>query len=357
MKIKMVDIARHLGVSKATVSLAVNGKPGVNEETRRMVLECLEEMKKNNGVIPVKENIVTVSGHPVNQMIKIVIVNHSKGAACNSETDLWSDVLATFDSEARRLGYLYGVTYLNDDIAQTEAVITECNMDFVAGVLRFIDNEEHFILMAKTDGTNLFGLKEEDQNLLERIKKPLVLYDCELPDSRYSSVCADNRQMLKSAVDYLYKEGVSDIYYFCTGKDNYNYRVRKEAFLNTKSNEDTASAKHILDLGDEIPKITETLLEWLRKNPLPQGILFENQQISIGALTALRKYGVNIPQEVKVVGFGMIPDYIYQDIKLVQMRISEIEGVLLTMDLLDKKIRQYSMSKVKIYTETEMIIS
>ena len=69
MKIKMVDIAKHLGVSKATVSLAVNGKPGVNEETRRMVLECLEEMKKNNGVIPVKENIVTVSGHPVNQMI------------------------------------------------------------------------------------------------------------------------------------------------------------------------------------------------------------------------------------------------------------------------------------------------
>ena len=296
MKIKMVDIARHLGVSKATVSLAVNGKPGVNEETRRMVLECLEEMKKNNGVIPVKENIVTVSGHPVNQMIKIVIVNHSKGAGCNR--------------------------------------------DLVGGVLLF--------------GTEL---KEEDQNLLERIKKPLVLYDCELPDSRYSSVCADNRQMLKSAVDYLYKEGASDIYYFCTGKDNYNYRVRKEAFLNTKSNEDTASAKHILDLGDEIPKITETLLDWLRKNPLPQGILFENQQISIGALTALRKYGVNIPQEVKVVGFGMIPDYIYQDLKLVQMRISEIEGVLLTMDLLDKKIRQYSMSKVKIYTEAEMIIS
>ena len=89
----------------------------------------------------------------MNQMIKIVIVNHSKGAACNSETDLWSDVLATFDSEARRLGYLYGVTYLNDDIAQIEAVITECNMDFVAGVLLF--------------GTEL---KEEDQNLLERIK-------------------------------------------------------------------------------------------------------------------------------------------------------------------------------------------
>ena len=66
---------------------------------------------------------------------------------------------------------------------------------------------------------------------------------------------------------------------------------------------------------------------------------------------------MNIPQEVKVVGFGMIPDYIYQDLKLIQMRISDTEGVLLAMDLLDKKIHQYSMSKVKIYTEAEMIIS
>ena len=60
---------------------------------------------------------------------------------------------------------------------------------------------------------------------------------------------------------------------------------------------------------------------------------------------------------MKVVGFGMIPDYIYQDLKLVQMRISDTEGVLLAMDLLDKKIRQYSRSKVKIYTEAEMIVS
>lgn len=35
VKIKMVDVARYLGVSKATVSLAVNGKPGVNEEARK----------------------------------------------------------------------------------------------------------------------------------------------------------------------------------------------------------------------------------------------------------------------------------------------------------------------------------
>lgn len=51
MKVKMVDVARHLGISKATVSLAVNGKPGVNEQTRQKVLECIKELENNGGVL------------------------------------------------------------------------------------------------------------------------------------------------------------------------------------------------------------------------------------------------------------------------------------------------------------------
>ena len=51
MKIKMVDVAKRLGISKATVSLAVNGKPGVNEQTRQKVLECIKELEKNKDYI------------------------------------------------------------------------------------------------------------------------------------------------------------------------------------------------------------------------------------------------------------------------------------------------------------------
>lgn len=340
MKIKMVDIAKHLGVSKATVSLAVNGKPGVNEETRRMVLECLEEMKKNNGVIPVKENIVTVSGHPANQMIKVVIVNHGKQVVCDPELDLWSDVLTTFDSEARKLGYLYGMTYLNDSTVEAEAVIAECNMDLVAGVILF--------------GTEL---DEADTELLKQIEKPLVLYDCELASGRYSSVCIDNNGAVKNALKYLHKEGASDIRYFCTGKDIYNFRVRKETFQNTKIGEDVLPKKReIIELGEKIPKITENLLDWLRENLLPQGMLFENYQVSIGALTALQKYGVRVPQEVKIVGIDEIPDYICPDMCLTQMKIPHTERAIMAMDLLDKEIRYSWTVKVNIYAETEMIV-
>ena len=44
MNIKLEDVARRLGVSKATVSLALNGSPRVNERTRERVLAAAREM-------------------------------------------------------------------------------------------------------------------------------------------------------------------------------------------------------------------------------------------------------------------------------------------------------------------------
>lgn len=94
----------------------------------------------------------------------------------------------------------------------------------------------------------------------------------------------------------------------------------------------------------------------MRKNPLPQGILFKSTDFN-WCVDGASKVWSEHPTGSESCRIWYVPDYIYQDLKLVQMRISDTEGVLLAMDLLDKKIRQYSMSKVKIYTEAEMIIS
>ncbi len=44
MPIRMKDIANELFLSEATVSLALNGKRGVNEKTRKLVIETAERM-------------------------------------------------------------------------------------------------------------------------------------------------------------------------------------------------------------------------------------------------------------------------------------------------------------------------
>ena len=43
-KVTMKDISEKLGLSVNAVSLALNGKPGVSEETRRRVLNTADKM-------------------------------------------------------------------------------------------------------------------------------------------------------------------------------------------------------------------------------------------------------------------------------------------------------------------------
>ena len=45
MKVKAADIARQLGLSKATVSLALNNKPGVSNKTKKMIFEYIDKME------------------------------------------------------------------------------------------------------------------------------------------------------------------------------------------------------------------------------------------------------------------------------------------------------------------------
>ena len=345
MKIKMVDVARYLGVSKATVSLAVNGKPGVNEETRKKVLACIEEMEKNGGKIGqaeeaapyIQKNAIQRSA---NRLIKVLIVNHRKQVVCDPELDLWSEVLATFDAEARKRGYLYGLTYLNETEEEVNAVIEECNVDLVAGVILF--------------GTEMMP---EDYHILEKIKKPIVIYDYEMPDGMYSSVCIDNAGAVKKGLDLLHQSGARNVKYLCTGKNIYNFLKRKEAFQNTLvGNEYMPTKSDIVELGITIPKITEHMCEWLDSNPLPEGFLFENYQVSIGVMTALRRAGIHIPENIKVVGIDEISGYILSDVKLTQIKIPHAERAAMAMELLDKEITGQWNAKIKVFAEPEAIL-
>ena len=51
MNVKLEDIARLANVSKSAASLALNGKPGVSEETRATVLRIAKE----HNYVPLKK--------------------------------------------------------------------------------------------------------------------------------------------------------------------------------------------------------------------------------------------------------------------------------------------------------------
>ena len=46
MRLKAKEIAKELGVSEATVSLAFNDRPGINKETKRRILTYIREREE-----------------------------------------------------------------------------------------------------------------------------------------------------------------------------------------------------------------------------------------------------------------------------------------------------------------------
>lgn len=338
MKVKMADVARYLGISKATVSLAVNNKPGVNEETRQRIFRCIKEMEQAGTVL-----LPPAALHEKKEkrLIKVVIINHSQQVVCDPELDLWSQVFKTFDNEARKRGYLYGLTYLSERREEIDAVAEECNLDLVAGVIVF--------------GTEM---RTSDHAFLERIHKPLVLYDYELSDSRYSSVCIDNKGAVETALRLLTEAGALDIRYLSTGKSIYNFEKRREAYQNTLIGWERIPQKnHTVVLGNNIMEITEKALEWLNKNPLPDAFLCENYQVSVGMAAALRRSGIHLPKELYLAGIDEVPEYMLSGIPFIQLKVPHGERAEMAMDLLEKEISGLWEAKIKVFAGASVVMA
>lgn len=336
MKIKMVDVAKHLGVSKATVSLVVNNKPGVSEETRKKVLQCIDEMKQSAGK-KIEKNAEQISKQT--KFIKVVIINHDKKVVCDPELDLWTEVLTTFDTQARKMGYMYSLTYVGNEIKEREEVIKECNLPIVAGVIIF--------------GTEM---DEMDSEMIQLVNKPVVLYDYDMEDGAYSSVCIDNAGAVRNALHYCRDQGAKKIYYFATNKNIYNFKRRREAYLNTLIGwEQFPQKSDILSLGNTIPEITKNAEEWFSEHRLPDAIVMENYQVTIGVTAAMRKKGIGFSDEIQLVGIDEVPEYMTSGIPVLQMKVPHAERAAATMMLLHKMILGEWNVKVKILAESEMI--
>lgn len=332
----MADVARYLGISKATVSLAVNGKPGVNAQTRQRILACIEEMENHNGTAE-KEAIPMQAASL--RIIKVVIINHKKQVVCDPELDLWSAVLRTFDTEARKRGYLYGLTYLNETEEDVQQIIDECNLDMVAGVILY--------------GTEM---SPADYDIVHKIHKPLVIYDYEMQDGSYSSVCIDNARAVEMAVERMKRAGAADICYLSTGKDIYNFAKRREAYIHVMQRHGKLSPENsMIALGNSISEITGKAAAYFRTNKLPDAFLMENYQVSIGVLAAVRKLGILVPGDVKLAGIDEVPEYAMADLKLDQVCIPHVERASMAMSILDKEISGFWNTKIKVFAEPKFL--
>jgi LacI family transcriptional regulator len=278
MTVTLKDIAERAGVTSATVSMVINNKPNISENTRKKVLKIAKELNYYPNVIA--RGLATKKSNSIGVIVP------------NLASSFVVRVLQGIKSTNRDIEY---TVQLFDTVGQKE---TETQLFQRLARERRIDG---VILISST-------VTDEELNVFreESVPSIVVARNCEHLDSVY----VNNELGATDATDYLIGKGHTQIACVITEKNGVPINERLEGYRKSlgqhgityredllfKVDDDTMSnGIEVFHRIHELqPKVTAVFV--------PAG-----DMVAIGLIKEAKKKGVKVPEELAVVGFDDIP--------------------------------------------------
>lgn len=327
------EIAEKLKISPSAVSLALNGKPGVSENTRALVLETAMQMGYSK--------LESLPGPNVSRTICFVRYA-GRIVQIAEHTSFSSFVLQGVESRATELGYSTQVRYLNaGDMYNRQT-------------LDFIRNADGIIFLG-TDITEV-QLPEIEQLFESLGNTPVVVVDSKLLSNRVDCVINDCYGGAKAAADYLLQSGHKRIGYVCAKQRIRNLDERRKG-VQAALDRAGLSLDTVIEVDISSEGAFQDFDAWLKGNPvLPEALFAENDIIAAAAMRALKKQGYRVPDDISVIGFDDIPMCEMLDPPLTTVHAFKEELGVVAVELLDRRIKRgetpHQMSSVGILTTT-----
>jgi LacI family transcriptional regulator len=332
MGVTIKDLAEKLNVSPATVSLALNNRPGVNEQTRAQVLELARQLGYGAGTAAVSRRERKICGN-----IRLVV--YRKAGRVVADTPFFMALTEGIEAECRRNGSQLIISHVGD--AES--------FDQVMAIVH--DNPRDGIILLATE------LSLSDFIPFFKSGHPLVVLDGSLADSQCDTVLINNIQGASEAVGELIRQGHRQIGYFKSAFPIYNFGQREQGVRQT-----LASAG--LKLEDRFICAVEPSIEgsyrgvsgWLDQNPtLPTAFFADNDIIAFGAMKALREHGLAVPADVSIIGFDDLPYCEIIDPPLTTIKVMKHSLGRLAVDRLIDRMQGAVDEVVRIEVATELV--
>ncbi len=282
MKTTIADIARAAGVSKATVSRVLNDRiEGVGNGTR----------------LRIKSLMAALEFEPCGMARGLATGrNRSIGLVIPDIADPFFPLLIRGIEDALR-SQSYGLFLCDSDGDITK-------------------EKEHVrvLLEKRVDGVILSSTISDSDSQLDLLDKrsvPYVLLD-RMIESRPSmaGVFADNRRGARMAVEFLLEMAPRRLV-FLNGPEGLSVCKLRRCGVEDALALQTRAATTVVHVSGDYSvesgeRALETLLGATGEKPGFEAVFAANDRMAIGAMRALRRHGVRIPQEVEVVGFDDI---------------------------------------------------
>ncbi len=280
------DIAKKLGISTASVSVALNGKPGVSAATRQRILAAAAEL----GYYAPK-----ITAADSRQFCFLIYIDPEVGIV--KASTYYTFVLQSVERAAKELGCRVLIRYYYANRSFTEQM---------SDILQDIDG----LLVLGTDMTGAQQSELGGMIVNGSLPFPVVVIDNFILSAYADCVGNDNLYGTKAAVSYLIDQGRRTFAYVRANQRVANFEDRENGIR-------LAIAEHLG--GDAAPLMVipvdispdrtfQDICSWLEQCPaLPEAIIAENDEVAAAAIRALRFRGCAVPEEVAVMGFDDIP--------------------------------------------------
>ena len=269
------DIARELGVSKSTVSKALNGAADVSAAMRTAALDKAVELGYS---LPARRSNL--------KRLALFVIN----MACDTPDDFGYDIVVGFRKLAEPAGYQVDVIHL--DLKPQE------------------ENRYDAYMMANRYVGGLFlGLSLLDPWIEEfkTCKTPTVLYDNYVRGNPHvAQIAVDSFEGMHMAVSHLKELGHRKIGYLSSALQAYVYQQRYHAFFRAMdecglpgSQSLAGSAYHISEcLTVHLPRLLEAGCT---------AIVCSHDNLAYSVLLHCRELGLRIPEDISIIGFDDLP--------------------------------------------------
>ena len=274
-RITIKDIAERAGVSKGAVSYALNGRPGVSDDTRDRILAIAEEL----GWYP----------------------NRAARALSAARADACGLVLArparTIALEPFFMEFIAGV---ESELASQSIALT---IQLVRDVREEIAVYRRWWGEHRVDGVLMVDLRVDDPRVdeLVRLGLPAVVVGPPLENSALPCVWHDEAAVVTEAIQYLAALGHVQIAHVSGVGEFVHTRQRTSAFR--AAVRDLGLEGQVLETDYSAESGARATRRLLSSPAPPTAILFDSDLLAVTGLGVVHQMGFAVPDDVSIIGW------------------------------------------------------
>ncbi len=325
------DVAKLAGVSRTTVSFVLNEIEGVSisDATRKRVLKAAKKLNYH----PDAAGRKLVSG----KSNTLGLVLHQSPEQVFADAFLPRVILGV-EQAAMQLGF--------------HVLLKQVDPKDKNGYARLI-HENH------VDGIILSGPRQDDEDIvrLHHEGVPVMLLG-QLPDSNLPFVDVNATSGAETAVKHLIELGHKQIAMITNAPLSYtSSQQRRDGYLQALHDAKLKADPSLIKEGNYTPASGyHAMTELLNESPRPTAIFIASDVVAMGAILAIRRAGLQLPDDVAMVGFDDIPLAEYFDPPLTTIRLPAFGLGLAAAERVIQLIQGNKLDSDEVFMETELIV-